>query len=241
MIEPPEQSSNSIVVSASGLFRFLMLIIIILMIASVLGKTYRVLDGSNYYVEYLAKKFFVDIERTAPAWFSSSLLFASAVLLGLVTLYKRRISDRYQWHWLALGLIFLCLSMDETVSIHEEIFDFLIPVLGIEFLHFWVIIATPIVVVFAAVYWRFLFALPLTVRRQFLAAAVLFVGGAIGIETVGGMVAEYQGKGSALYLVLAHLEEFLEMSGIAVFMTSLVSYLGTLGQTVQFRKLDSWI
>lgn len=233
-----DRERSRVVLPTRSIFLILTGSVIALTIFSVLGYGYSHFDGSNYYLDFLAKKFYIDSEKTAPTWFSASILLFASMLTGIIAAHKFKASDRYWKHWAVLCLGFLFLSFDEAVGIHEEIFDFIAPLIGIKFKHFWVIVVTPIVVAVAIAYLRFLIALPNNVRIEFLIAGGLFLGGALGIETIGGIVAEQHGKASYPYMFFAHIEEIMEMLGIIVFVTSLNRYIGTLRVSLRFSESD---
>lgn len=68
------------------------------------------------------------------------------------------------------------------------------------------------------IYVRFLLALPASERRGLLGAALVFLAGALGVEMIGGMYLEAHDGGvkAAPYVVLVHVEELLEMSGVLI-------------------------
>ena len=55
-----------------------------------------------------------------------------------------------------------------------------------------------------------------------IASAALFLGGAVGLEMVGGSVAETEGIESLRYRLLANLEEGLELAGTLLFIYALL-------------------
>ena len=57
------------------------------------------------------------------------------------------------------------------------------------------------------------------------AAAILYVGGAAGIETLSQLHAGVAGKATPMYVALATLEEIFEMAGIAVLVYALLDHL----------------
>jgi hypothetical protein len=57
--------------------------------------------------------------------------------------------------------------------------------------------------------------------------AALYIGGAIGMEMLGGYLAYTTGMKSVSYLIVTTLEESLEMLGIVVFIHALISYIKT--------------
>jgi hypothetical protein len=61
---------------------------------------------------------------------------------------------------------------------------------------------------------------------MFVAAAALYIGGALGMEMVGGYIASTTGKNLS-YVIGLTIEESLEMLGIVVFIHALMSYIKT--------------
>jgi hypothetical protein len=66
----------------------------------------------------------------------------------------------------------------------------------------------------------------------FIISAVLYIGGSIGIELIGGKYAEIYGFEDFSYTMIATLEESLEMAGLIVFIWGLLGYLAA-----NYRKL----
>ncbi len=56
---------------------------------------------------------------------------------------------------------------------------------------------------------------------------VLYVGGALGAKMVGGRYADLYGKQNLTYVLIVTVEEFLERSGIVVFIFALLSYISS--------------
>ncbi|MBD1866698.1 hypothetical protein H6F95_05130 [Cyanobacteria bacterium FACHB-471] len=65
--------------------------------------------------------FNVDYENNIPTLFAAFILFLASILLFLVASAKRRQNDRFTNHWRVLSILFLYLSLDELLSIHETI------------------------------------------------------------------------------------------------------------------------
>lgn len=172
-------------------------------------------------------------EANIPAWFSTILLLASAMLLGVIACAKAVQRQPFRHRWLALSLIFIYLSVDEAAMLHEEIGGVLADLFPNSiFVHGWFIFGGCLVVLFAAIYWRFFLSLPLATRRLILMAAITFVGGAIGIEVLAlpyenGRVADYG------FALLVALEEFMEMAGIVLFIYALLDYVYATVHSVQ--------
>lgn len=66
-------------------------------------------------------------------------------------------------------------------------------------------------------------------------ASTLYIGGAIGIELIGGHYAELIGDQNLTYSMRAIIEECLEMAGLIVFIWALMKYFAEHYKEVQFR------
>ncbi|BDI20198.1 hypothetical protein ANSO36C_60000 [Nostoc cf. commune SO-36] len=180
--------------------------------------------------------FSLDGELNIPAWYSAfSLLFCSG-LLKVISLIKTE--DRHFSYWKTLYLIFVYLSLDEAFSFHEIL---IIPSVR-ESLHLyplffqtWVIPGTILVGIFAFKYLKFWLHLPYKTRYLFLIAAVVYVSGTLVMEMVGGLLREDFGRRNAITLTGIVVEEFLEMTGIIIFIYALLAYLSSLRESLQLE------
>lgn len=179
----------------------------------------------------LARWFNTDGEKNFPALFSCGLLMLSAGLLLIITLAKRRMRDRYTTAWSGLTFIFAGLAVDEWMSYHEQFTDIVknapiaLPSDGI--FHFaWIVAGIAFVAVVGLTYRKFLLQLPGQYARWFLAAAALYILGAIGLEMAAGYYADNQQQWNRLiWLGLTTVEEGLEMFGIITFIYALLHYI----------------
>jgi hypothetical protein len=177
--------------------------------------------------DFTARMFDLDQEMNIPTVYSALVILACSGLLAVIARSQRRASSaRDDRHWWALSLIFLVLAFDELLSFHEELTG------RVDFgafsrftLFSWVVLGACFVLVVAAAFSRFLIRLPATTRRLFLLAGALFVAGAVVVEAVGGYYGGPGRQDSLAYVIVAHLEEVLEMAGIVVFTYALLSHL----------------
>ena len=155
----------------------------------------------------------------------------SAILLALIASTKRIAGARYLWHWRALSLIFMYLSLDEEACIHEQAnkFGHALHASGL-FYFVWVVPAALLVSIFVLAYLKFLAHLSFRDRWLFVIAGAIYVGGALGVEMLGGAyVSHYgemlEGAQGITYAVITTIEEFMEMAGILVFIYVLLAHL----------------
>lgn len=174
--------------------------------------------------------FDADREGNVPTWFSAVLLVGIALLsLGASTLLRDR-GAPLRWYWLGLAVVFTYLSLDELAGVHEE----LIPRLSLvveargALTYPWTIVAAPLVAVFALVYARFLWKLPLRTAGLLLLAGAVYVGGALGLEAGGGLIVDEDGEITLPYVLVTSAEEFLEMIGAALCLYAVADYARTL-------------
>jgi hypothetical protein len=224
--------------SPRKIFRFLSLVILTLIILSTVARASKYfLPGYPLAITF-ARLFSVDAEQNIPTLYSVSALLLCSIILAAITYAKQIIRDRYVWYWRVLTIIFFFLSLDEAISIHEQL---VIPVgttvKSGSWLYFsWVIPGSIFVLICLVGFWQFLAAVPAKTRRLFLIAGALFVGGSIVTEMISGYFAALYGQqGNMIYALLTTLEEFFEMFGIAVFIYALLSYMSSFMKAVDWR------
>lgn len=165
-------------------------------------------------------------EFNVPSLFSTMLLIGAAGILLLIALDARRESARYQRHWVLLGVTFVLLGVDEMLGFHEllnaAVLEFVTPT---GLLHFpWVVVALPLVAVFGLLYIPFLLHLPRRTALGFLAAGMVYVGAALGLEMIGAAIVDESGRGTFAYQAAQTLEEGFEMAGATLFIYFLLDY-----------------
>jgi hypothetical protein len=173
------------------------------------------------------RHFALDAEHSLPTWFESLSMAVASGLLAIMAALSHRHDPVNRWHWTLLAVVFILLSMDEAVAFHEATMTPLREALKLTgFLHFsWVILAAPILLALAIFYVPFLFRLPWRTALRFTIAGAMFVGGAFGLELVGGYFASTAGMESLPYKIAATCEETLEITGMVLFVTSLLRHL----------------
>jgi hypothetical protein len=193
--------------------------------------------GHNILKE-LFRLFDVSGERNIPTFFSVLLMiFASLLLAGIATLrFKNESRDRFKW--IALSLAFMYMAFDEAFQVHEMLTA---PTRSLVnsgrgiFFYAWVIPGIAVVVIFALYLLTFWLRLPRKPRFTFFLAAALYLGGAIGVEIIGGVYADLYGTKNLAYHMISATEESLEMAGLIVFIYALLIYIADTFVEVRFR------
>jgi len=229
----------TLVISPKKLSQILTLVVLCLTLASIAGQ-YSTYFLGHARLKGLVRLFDLDDENNIPTWYSSSALLLCSILLATIAFAKKRDGARYVFHWTVLSIIFLFLSLDEAASVHESINEPLRAALdaGPVLYHTWVILGAAVVLAIVVVYWRFLSDLPSPTRRLFLTAGIMYVGGALGVELLGGWYSALYGKKNIMYVMIATVEEFFEMQGIVVFIYALMSYMSLNIKEVRVRIGD---
>lgn len=170
-------------------------------------------DGS------LMTTFWVEAERNLPTFLNFALLAFAFCLLALIALRTWSEASEWRWHWTILSAVFLVLTFDEAARMHEMLGAYGRQVVAAEgvFRFAWVVIAAPLVTVFALGFLRFLMALPRRPAILMLISGTAYVGGAI-FDAAGD-------HRNAAYAFFTLLEEGLEMAGMTLFSIALLTYL----------------
>ncbi|MEH1976412.1 MAG: hypothetical protein V7L02_24980 [Nostoc sp.] len=221
---------------ARTITRRLIVAVMCLTLAGALSGYFWLLEFPFPASKWFYELFSLDGELNIPAWYSAfSLLFCSG-LLKTISVIKTQ--DRHFTYWKTLYFIFVYLSLDEAFSFHEIL---IIPSvrqslhLSPVFFQTWVIPGAILVGVFAFKYLKFWLNLPHKTRYLFLIAAVVYVGGGLGMEMVGGLLRVDFGRRTLITFIGIFLEEFLEMVGIVIFIYALLAYLSSLKEGIQLK------
>lgn len=212
-----------VVVSARKVFITLLTIISLLVLANILGIYSKYWLGHNH-VFGLVKFFDLNTENNLPSYYSGLAIMFCAGLLAFIAVSQQGIK---KVQWFGLSVIFIYLSLDEVLQLHDQLDLPLRAALGTSGVlrHAWIIPYALLLVLLITLYWRFLFELTTESRIRFIVSGVVFVTGAIGFEILSGLRSESVGYTNAGYAFIYTAEEFLEMLGIALFAYSLLKHI----------------
>ncbi len=186
-----------------------------------LGQVIEVVTQKENFLGLAA--FDLNEEGTVSAWYSSMLLLVASAILGVIAWARR--GERFGRHWGWLSGIFLYLSLDEALAIHEDA-DLAQAVLDkSNFIYgdAWVFVGAAFAAIVAFSFRKFLLALPRKIRNGMLRAGAIYVGGAVGLEVVGSYFDSLWGKETLVRVAVITLEEGLEMLGVILFIATLLS------------------
>lgn len=221
----------------------IVVISIMLVILSISGLLIKFLMG------YPTAKGFVplfnlDGEANVPTHFSALLMFCNALLCMVISILRKKQGkpEDMKW-WFILSLCFLYMSFDEISQIHELLIPPIRNMLGDTYLgifhNAWVIPFIIIVFLMGALMFKFFFSLPKNIRLSFLFAAIIYIGGAIGIEMIGGSFAKGNGQENLMYNWIVTIEEVLELIGLTWFLRTLLKYIEDTFQNINFSIVSN--
>lgn len=203
----------------------LAVVITCLTLLSIMGRLAVILLPDFPLRDFTARLFDLDQEVNVPTVYSTLTILICSALMAVIA-RSEQMGSRHGRPWRLLSLVFLGLALDELLSLHEELTDRIDIDTVNRFTRFsWVVVGSCLVVVLIVAFGRFFLRLPPMTRRLFLLAGMLFVGGSIGMEAIGGYYGGTDRQDSLPYVIVAHIEEVLEMAGIVVFIYALLSYL----------------
>src|SRR5687767_264725 len=118
----------AMVLSPSRTLRLLLAIVAAITLAMIAGELSRnaAADDDRIVVEVLRtlrRYFSPSGEQTVVAWFTAALLLAGGLALFAITAATWAAGDRSVARWRVLAVIFVFLSCDEAVAVHEQLGD----------------------------------------------------------------------------------------------------------------------
>ena len=202
-------------VTATSLRRALIALTAAFSSVGLLAELLRARLGSHPACSLLSLSF----EGNLPSWYASALPLLCAALLASISASET--ADRRHWQALALG--FLAISIDEAVGLHE-LLGGLFTTTGL--LHFgWVIPASLLVLALGLAFLGFLRRLSRETARRFALAGAIYVTGAVVFELPLGWWSEQHGDDNLGYYLLDWCEETLELVGLTLFASALLTRL----------------
>ena len=227
------KSKTQVKISVTKITSQLIFVVSLISIISILADTF---DTPNDIERVLS----VGREKSIPTWYASSTLLICSVLLLIIAHFKKKNDEPFVRHWRFLGFLFLFFSIDEVATIHEMT---TVPVrdafnLNGVFYFAWVIPGILLALAVFISYFKFLQHLPKETRRLFIFSGAVFIIGAVGFESVSAYFYESYQAGTMSVLAferLTDIEELLEMTGVLLFIYTLVSYMQKALNRIEIR------
>ena len=171
-----------------------------------------------------SRVFNIDQEANIPTWFTAGVALYLAMTTAMIASAVKS-QGKFAWPWRGISLMSIYISMDELAGFHELAIN---PIrenwdVGPWLYQSWIIPAMIIVAFIGVIYARFWWKLPSYTKLYIFLGSLIYITGAIGVESIGGFVLTTQGLND-WYVQLAHIEEFLEMMGLIIILYSVVEY-----------------
>lgn len=212
-------------ISPSQIIRLLVFITLGLAFASLVGQVYvYFVNGEQF--SGVVKMFNLNEERNFPTLFTGFILIFCSILLELVALAKQRERNRYVPYWHGLAIIFMYLSLDELLEIHEKVNGILNQIVQSAPGRNWDILNISLASIFVLIYFKFLLHLPNKIKTLFVLAFVCFVVGGVGIEFLGvHYFANIYNQKLFIAEVITTIEECFELIGLIIFIQGILLYI----------------
>jgi hypothetical protein len=169
---------------------------------------------------------FVDVraEANLHTWFNVAVLTVAALLHGCVGALARS-AGRTWWPWAVLSLALSALAIDDLASLHEQLEPWGRALGGGGgALHFaWLVPGGVLAVGLAMTAVTTARQLPAAAARWLLGGILALLGAALGAEALGGALLD-RGEEIA-YIVVSHVEEFVETVAAGMLLCAAVSVL----------------
>lgn len=152
------------------------------------------------------------------------MMLIASLLLYALSANAWRAGDTLWRLWLVMAIVLFGLSMDEAASFHEGVIMPLRNTFGFGGILFyaWVVPALICIGGLGLVLLPLLKRLPPRLFWRFALCGGLFIGGAVGMEMVGGWL-DYEGyRATAFYALSTSMEEGLELLGMSLFLAALL-------------------
>lgn len=184
----------------------------------------------------------LDGERSIQATFSAFVLSSAAVLLWQVHRQHREIGHRFARRWALFSGIMAYAALDELLAFHEWFIRLREPLgLGGILYWAWIVPAMALLLLSLPYFVPMFLVLPRSIRTGIARSAAIYLGGAVGVESITGILWEDSGRYSLAFPLLVSLEETMEMLGACYFVYTLASFLTRDGMSVTVGTLRASI
>jgi hypothetical protein len=219
----PDRSLVSLSFSPRVLVRLLFITIAMLV---AIDLALQIIHYRVHEIPWLLKDLFdLDEEQNIPTWYSTAALLIPAWLLLSISAEKKRVGDPLTGYWYGLAIGFFVLSLDECAAIHEAI-NTITSSEHSRHPFSWAILGAALVIILAVIYMKFLSRIPMWFRIRFMIAGTVYVSGVLLTELVVHEYLKSHDIDSLGYNLISAIEETLEMVGVALFVHSLLVYMG---------------
>lgn len=198
-------------------------LIVLHLAATAIGPDAPVARGGTGLGETAARLFRLDRELSVPTWWASLSWLLAAACAALVA----QRAGRHRRRWAVLAIAFCLLSVEELAAPYEELSLPYREALAFQgaLSYVWILPYVVLGAACAVVIWPAVRALPARRQRPLIAAGLVFVAGAVGVELAAAVLARRGLAESLAYESATTVEELFELAGVALFITALLGCL----------------
>lgn len=195
---------------------------------------HNVAPSTDHPIADVLKRFDLGHEPSIPAYFSSLLMLSAALALFLLAKHDPRPKPIRRF-WLLMGILFVALAVDEVVMFHEMGTAAMNNVVSVDGIYFtWIIPGALFAGTIGVLSLPYLKRIGKRTGLLVLLAGTIFVGGALGLEFLAGLVFIDAGDDQLAqkriaHIVLQAMEETMEMAGVSIFFCALLDYANRSG------------
>jgi hypothetical protein len=135
-----------------------------------------------------------------------------------------------EFRWILMSFIFLYLSVDESINLHEKLGAVFKKIVGSgnlpDYFQYGWVLPYLVGLVFLGLYFAgFFFSLDMKTRIRFAVAFLVYVSGAAGMEMIESRYHILYGTYHLMYKIFVTIEETMEMIGSVLFIRALLIYI----------------
>lgn len=240
---PSSQNVEHVKFNTGFVARWLTAIIITIVVVGAIANyaVYNLAPHPDHPVADVLKRFDLGHEPSIPAFYSATMMLCSAVLLCFLGRFDRGAEGSRKRYWYALAILFVALAIDEAVMFHEMATAAMdrMNVSG-PFYFSWIIPGAIFAAVVGLAFMRFVWSLDRRTRNLLMLSGIVFVSGAIGMESIAGVIfAAAENEEAAIrsvsHVIVQAFEEGMEMAGVAIFFCALLVYANRCGLGIDVR------
>jgi hypothetical protein len=160
-------------------------------------------------------------------FYSAVMLLLCSGLLFIIAVAKKGDNNNGFLYWLVLAIIFTFLAITKATALHESLAAPIRSALNTSKIQFYAWAYGIVVVIFPALYLKFLLSLPRRTMLLLILGGAIFILGAFGLDLIVAYLGKSIDHRTMAYIGLAALEDTLEAGGIIIIVYELLSYMGS--------------
>lgn len=226
----------------TGLTRALVQTLTIIAVAIVLlsGIFYTLTNAEDFAPTawlWLWERFDVAAEVNAAAWYGAVLWLVFSALAAIVGV----LADRKRGNWFFISAVAAYAALDEATILHEHLYllgDYIRSYVPLTiFSYTWAIVGVLLAIIVILVSLPLLVHLPRGVQLGLIVGGIVFLAGAVVLETIGGHIEmHFMGQVTWHLRLEIHFEELFEYLGVIIAIGA-VSQMLLVERTAQSVKL----